>query len=315
MRRSSPRRHSAPIRVVTRLALTAPLATLPATGDVPALASLEPRFGEVELSTGVRLRYLGQGNPGGKTVILLHGLCDSWFSFSRVLPGPLGGAPGLCARSAGPRGVRPARGRLRSARPGGRRRRVHGRARNRTRHAGGSFDGELRGSAGRHGGPGPGGRAGADRIRDHWPQRGHAGAAAGGGLAARRGAGRIRQGVPGEYGPSPVPPRVHGAGDRGLPQSSGERLARRAGRHDPGRANQGLEGGRSPRCSSGATATGCSLAPSSRRWWRRCQSPASGCIGRPVTRPTGSGRRRWSATSSGSSGQPFMSRYMNSTPS
>jgi non-heme chloroperoxidase len=87
MRRSSPRRHSAPIRVVTRLALTAPLATLPATRDAPAVASLEPRFGEVELSTGVRLRYLGQGNPDGKTVILLHGLCDSWFSFSRVLPG------------------------------------------------------------------------------------------------------------------------------------------------------------------------------------------------------------------------------------
>ena len=72
MRRSSPRRHSVPIRVVTRLALAAPVA-LP--------------FAEVRLSTGVRLHYREQGNPAGRPVILLHGITDSWFSFSRVLPG------------------------------------------------------------------------------------------------------------------------------------------------------------------------------------------------------------------------------------
>jgi pimeloyl-ACP methyl ester carboxylesterase len=34
----------------------------------------------------VRLHYLEQGNPDGRAVILLHGLADTWFSFSRVLP-------------------------------------------------------------------------------------------------------------------------------------------------------------------------------------------------------------------------------------
>jgi non-heme chloroperoxidase len=46
-----------------------------------------PRFADVRLSTGVRLRYLEQGDLAGRPVILLHGLTDSWFSFSRVLPG------------------------------------------------------------------------------------------------------------------------------------------------------------------------------------------------------------------------------------
>jgi pimeloyl-ACP methyl ester carboxylesterase len=54
---------------------------------VPAPASANPRFADVRLSTGVRLRYLEQGDPAGRPVILLHGLTDSWFSFSRVLPG------------------------------------------------------------------------------------------------------------------------------------------------------------------------------------------------------------------------------------
>ncbi|MGH7541335.1 MAG: alpha/beta fold hydrolase [Gemmatimonadota bacterium] len=44
------------------------------------------RFGDVELSTGVRLHYAEQGGPDGPAVILLHGYSDSWFSYSRVLP-------------------------------------------------------------------------------------------------------------------------------------------------------------------------------------------------------------------------------------
>jgi pimeloyl-ACP methyl ester carboxylesterase len=68
-----------PIRVVTRLALAA--------AAVPASTSAGLRFADVRLSTGVRLRYLEQGDPAGRPVILLHGLTDSWFSFSRVLPG------------------------------------------------------------------------------------------------------------------------------------------------------------------------------------------------------------------------------------
>jgi non-heme chloroperoxidase len=89
MWRSSPRRHSRPIRVVTRLAFAAPVA-VPLAGHseiAPSAAAwVEPLFADVELPNGVRLRYLEQGDPGGHSVILLHGLCDSWFSFSRVLP-------------------------------------------------------------------------------------------------------------------------------------------------------------------------------------------------------------------------------------
>jgi pimeloyl-ACP methyl ester carboxylesterase len=73
--------------MVTRLALTAPVAAVPATEVAPVATPFEPRFGEVELATGVRLHYLEQGNPAGKPIILLHGLCDSWSSFGRVLPG------------------------------------------------------------------------------------------------------------------------------------------------------------------------------------------------------------------------------------
>jgi non-heme chloroperoxidase len=44
-----------------------------------------PRFSDVQLSTGVRLRYAEQGDAAGHPVILLHGYTDSSFSFSRVL--------------------------------------------------------------------------------------------------------------------------------------------------------------------------------------------------------------------------------------
>jgi non-heme chloroperoxidase len=52
-----------------------------------AVPSAGHHFGDVVLPTGVRLRYLEQGNPTGSPVILLHGLTDWWFSFSRILPG------------------------------------------------------------------------------------------------------------------------------------------------------------------------------------------------------------------------------------
>jgi pimeloyl-ACP methyl ester carboxylesterase len=77
-----------PIRVVTRLALSAPVALPFAVGPATAVpAPASPRFADVRLSTGVRLRYLEQGDPAGRPVILIHGITDSWFSFSRVLPG------------------------------------------------------------------------------------------------------------------------------------------------------------------------------------------------------------------------------------
>jgi pimeloyl-ACP methyl ester carboxylesterase len=50
-----------------------------------------PRVADVRLSTRVRLCYLEQGEPAGPVVILLHGLADSSFSFSRILPGLSGG--------------------------------------------------------------------------------------------------------------------------------------------------------------------------------------------------------------------------------
>jgi non-heme chloroperoxidase len=40
----------------------------------------------VELTNGVRLPYVEQGDPLGVPVLLLHGITDSWHSFERVLP-------------------------------------------------------------------------------------------------------------------------------------------------------------------------------------------------------------------------------------
>lgn len=40
----------------------------------------------VELSSGVRLPYVAQGDPLGVPVLLLHGITDSWRSFEGVLP-------------------------------------------------------------------------------------------------------------------------------------------------------------------------------------------------------------------------------------
>jgi non-heme chloroperoxidase len=51
-----------------------------------ALPAPGPRFADVTLATGVRLRYAEQGDVRGAAVILLHGYSDSWFSWSRVLP-------------------------------------------------------------------------------------------------------------------------------------------------------------------------------------------------------------------------------------
>jgi pimeloyl-ACP methyl ester carboxylesterase len=45
-----------------------------------------PGTGEVRLSTGVRLRYVEQGDPAGHPVLLLHGYTDSSYSFSLVQP-------------------------------------------------------------------------------------------------------------------------------------------------------------------------------------------------------------------------------------
>ncbi|HEX2190153.1 MAG TPA: alpha/beta fold hydrolase [Longimicrobiaceae bacterium] len=49
-------------------------------------AGAAPRHSDAHLATGVRLRYLEQGDPGGHPVILLHGLSDSSLSYAHVLP-------------------------------------------------------------------------------------------------------------------------------------------------------------------------------------------------------------------------------------
>lgn len=41
---------------------------------------------EIELPTGVTLRYVTQGDPTGIPVLFLHGLSDSWRSFEPILP-------------------------------------------------------------------------------------------------------------------------------------------------------------------------------------------------------------------------------------
>lgn len=49
--------------------------------DAPQL-----RFATTRLSTGLQVHYAEQGDPGGETLVFLHGYASSWFSFSRILP-------------------------------------------------------------------------------------------------------------------------------------------------------------------------------------------------------------------------------------
>ena len=63
-------------------------AAQPPVAAAPTAASPDdaPRFADVRLASGVRLRYAERGRAAGMPVILLHGFTDSWFSYSRVLP-------------------------------------------------------------------------------------------------------------------------------------------------------------------------------------------------------------------------------------
>jgi pimeloyl-ACP methyl ester carboxylesterase len=83
MQRSSPRRHSRPYRTVAQ---PAP-ATTSGSHQVGTPAAALPQVADVRLANGIRLRYLALGDPAGRPVIMLHGLADSSFSFSRILPG------------------------------------------------------------------------------------------------------------------------------------------------------------------------------------------------------------------------------------
>ena len=74
------------VAALCAIPLAAQVSEVPAPTEAAASAVSAPRFDYVQLRTGVRLRYAEQGNPDGEPVILLHGLTDSWFSFSRVMP-------------------------------------------------------------------------------------------------------------------------------------------------------------------------------------------------------------------------------------
>ncbi|HMQ30946.1 MAG TPA: alpha/beta hydrolase [Chloroflexaceae bacterium] len=44
------------------------------------------RLDSAQLASGIRLHYAEAGDPAAPPVLMLHGLSDSWFSYSRVLP-------------------------------------------------------------------------------------------------------------------------------------------------------------------------------------------------------------------------------------
>ena len=81
-------RDLAALLTAAALPLAAPdqAAAQPAAPSSPVDTVVPLRFADAHLRTGVRLRYAEHGSPQGEAVILLHGLTDSWFSFSRILP-------------------------------------------------------------------------------------------------------------------------------------------------------------------------------------------------------------------------------------
>ncbi len=216
-----------------RYAATALLASLGFAAGVSGRAAertgLEaaptPRFADVTLATGVRLRYAEQGDRGGPAVILLHGYSDSWFSWSRVMPliparyhviAPDQRGHGDSDKPEGGYAMRDMAG----GRPG-----AHGCAPPRAGDRRGPLDGELRRPAGRGGGARPGRAPRARRLGAGVPDDVRRGRVRGRGVRARGpGAGAVRPGVPGEHDSPPDP--------GGVP--------RHRGRDEPAPARQGV---------------------------------------------------------------------------
>jgi pimeloyl-ACP methyl ester carboxylesterase len=71
---------------LTVLTALAPAQGGPAMPDATRAGEANPRFGRVELETGIHMHVAEMGDAAGVPIILLHGYSDSWFSFSRVLP-------------------------------------------------------------------------------------------------------------------------------------------------------------------------------------------------------------------------------------
>ena len=54
--------------------------------ETSSSTSADLQFAEVDLPTGITMHYASQGTNQKGVLLLLHGLVDSWFSFSGVLP-------------------------------------------------------------------------------------------------------------------------------------------------------------------------------------------------------------------------------------
>ncbi len=54
--------------------------------SAPAAVRSDARFSVARTADGTRLRYFRQGPPDAPAILMLHGLSDSSFSFSRILP-------------------------------------------------------------------------------------------------------------------------------------------------------------------------------------------------------------------------------------
>ena len=78
-------------QLASMLAVAAPLSAQhadagTATGGRVSAAISTVRFASVRLRTGVQLHYAEHGDRQGEPLLLLHGLGDSWYSFSGILP-------------------------------------------------------------------------------------------------------------------------------------------------------------------------------------------------------------------------------------
>ncbi|MDR1516116.1 MAG: alpha/beta hydrolase, partial [Synergistaceae bacterium] len=54
------------------------------TGEIPIV--YDPEFKYVALETGIKIAYVELGNANGPPVVLIHGVTDSYISFSQVAP-------------------------------------------------------------------------------------------------------------------------------------------------------------------------------------------------------------------------------------
>ena len=78
-------------QLATMMAVAAPLSAQHADAGAATVSRVSAavptvRFASVRLRTGVQLHYAEQGDRQGEPLLLLHGLGDSWYSFSRILP-------------------------------------------------------------------------------------------------------------------------------------------------------------------------------------------------------------------------------------